>query len=84
MMILGYERIEKALRQHADSRNPMKAWLKLATAARWKSMTEVRLFYPHADAVGSCTVFNIKGNKYRLITAIDHGRQIISRSRNVP
>lgn len=29
--------------------------------------------YPHADLVGACTVFNIGGNKYRLVTAIIYG-----------
>ena len=32
--------------------------------------TDVRAFYSSADQVGKCTVFNIAGNKYRLITVI--------------
>ncbi len=38
---------------------------------------EVRQILPHADAVGDKTVFNIKGNAYRLITAIHYNRGII-------
>jgi mRNA interferase HigB len=30
----------------------------------------MRAYIPHADAVGSCTVFNVGGNKYRIITKI--------------
>ncbi len=33
---------------------------------------EVRLTFPTADAVGRFTIFNIKGNAYRLITEINY------------
>ena len=33
---------------------------------------DVRKTYPHADAVGEFTVFNIGGNKYRLATSINY------------
>ena len=46
------------------------AWFKIAGKAHWESIHEVREDYPHADSVGSCVVFNIGGNKYRLITRI--------------
>jgi len=35
----------------------------------------VRIDYSHAAAVGTCTVFNIKGNAYRLITKISYRQQ---------
>jgi len=54
------------------------AWFKIAKKATWTCLQDVRKVYPHADAVTvSCsngnltaTVFNVKGNKYRLITLI--------------
>ena len=39
---------------------------------RWTSLVDVRKTYPHADAVGEFTVFNIGGNKYRLATYINY------------
>ena len=33
---------------------------------------DVRKTYPHADAVGEFTIFNISGNKYRLATHINY------------
>jgi mRNA interferase HigB len=56
---------------------PLKAWHKIAGTADWRSIAEVRLVYPHADAVGNCTVFNIKGNEFRLVVRIDYGTQVI-------
>jgi len=48
--------------------------------AKWDNLQDVRRVYPHADTVmvksgSSVTVFNIGGNKYRLITAIHYNRQ---------
>ena len=40
-------------------------------------LIEVQSIYPKAEAVGNFTVFNIKGNKYRLIASINYIRQII-------
>jgi mRNA interferase HigB len=65
---------------HPDARKPLRAWVKIAERAGWKSIVDVRRGYPHADAVrvGSgrtVTVFNISGNKYRLISALHYDRQ---------
>jgi len=40
-----------------------------------RKQVETRLDFPHADPVGECTVFNIGGNKYRLITKIRYNKQ---------
>jgi len=49
----------------------------LARRARWKTLAETRQDLPHADLVGDCTVFNIKGNDYRLITKVYYRTQRI-------
>lgn len=40
-------------------------------------MLEVQTIYPKAEAVGEFIVFNIKGNKYRLIASINYEKQVI-------
>jgi len=55
-------------------------WHKVTKAARWSCLQDVRGVFPHADAVTvksgrTIVVFNIGGNKYRLITAIHYNRQ---------
>ena len=72
MNVIGINVIILFIKQHADSRPWLNSFLAEASQAFWKNIVDVRLMYPHADAVGSCTVFNIKGNKYRLITKIDY------------
>jgi mRNA interferase HigB len=52
-------------------------WHKVATCAAWRSLVDVRKVYPHADFVDPFTIFNIKGNAYRLVVKIEYRWQII-------
>jgi mRNA interferase HigB len=68
--------------QHRDAAESLAAWLKNASDATWRSLAELRQVYPHADPVvvasgRTVVVFNIRGNRYRLITAIHYNRQVI-------
>ena len=56
---------------------PISEWYKVAKHAKWQSLVDVREVYPHADFVDPYTVFNIKGNSYRLIVKIEYRWQII-------
>jgi mRNA interferase HigB len=56
---------------------PITDWYRVATRATWASLIDVRLAYSHADFVDPYTVFNIKGNAYRLIVKIEYRWQII-------
>jgi len=69
---------KKALRafwaMHPDAERPLRRWFKTAEAAAWQSFADVRAVYTKADQVGRFTVFNIGGNKYRLISVIHYNR----------
>ena len=52
-------------------------WYTVAKRARWQSLVEIRRDFPHADAADLFTVFNIGGNKYRLVTVIKYRWQVI-------
>lgn len=77
MNVISKKTLEKFWRQHPDSEAPLRAWLSVCKKAKWKSLDEVQEFYPHADAVGDCTVFNIGGNKYRIAVKIRYLSQRI-------
>jgi mRNA interferase HigB len=62
---------------HPDAYEPLDNWYRVAKSATWQNISEVRQVFPTADAVGKCTVFNIGGNKYRLITKIFYAEQTI-------
>jgi mRNA interferase HigB len=58
--------------KHADLSKPLDTWYRLAMKANWENIADVRKTYPLADPVGKYTVFNIKGNAYRLIVKIEY------------
>ncbi|MHB1560610.1 MAG: type II toxin-antitoxin system HigB family toxin [Isosphaeraceae bacterium] len=60
--------------QHPDAEKPLLAWHREAEHAHWETFADVREAYPHADKVGRFIVFNIGGNKYRIIAAIHFNR----------
>lgn len=71
--------ISKAMLQHhwemhgrEDSEQQLRAWHQEAENARWGSPQDIRDGYPSASFVGERVVFNIKGNKYRLVVYVNY------------
>lgn len=59
--------------QYQDAEQPLKAWYDEAKHADWKTPHDIKAQYRHASFVGNNrVVFNIHGNKYRLIVAINY------------
>jgi len=69
----------KALRQfwerYPDSQNALARWFKIVQQTDFDSFDALRATFPSADKVGELIVFNISGNKYRLITSIHFNRR---------
>lgn len=55
---------------------PLDAWHRIAKAHSWKNLVEIQAVLPYTEAVGEFTVFNIKGNAYRLITWVKYAREL--------
>jgi mRNA interferase HigB len=77
MRIVKPSRVRAYGQEHADVAGPLLVWLEIARRARWRSIADVRRTYPHADAaiVASgrvVTIFNVGGNRYRLIVSIKY------------
>ena len=68
----------KSLRQfwerHSDSKKPLSRWFKIMEKNDFVSFSDLRDTFPEADKVGDLIVFNIGGNKYRLIASIHFNR----------
>jgi mRNA interferase HigB len=77
MRIVSRKRLLEFSEIHADAADPLDAWYRVAKSSAWANLVDVRQTYPAADAVGNFTVFNIKGNDYRLITSIVYATQRI-------
>ena len=78
--VISRKKLREFWEQHADAERPLASWFKVASKAQWASLVELRQTYPTADSVGKFTVFNIGGNKYRLITEINfHAQRVYIR-----
>ena len=68
----------KALRdfwgQHPDAETALVRWAKLVETTEFGSFEELQATFPSADKVGDLIVFNIGGNKYRLIASVHFNR----------
>jgi mRNA interferase HigB len=61
---------------HPDAETSLRFWITVVKAAKWKHFADVKKVFGSADQVGKYTVFNIGGNKYRLITVINYKWQV--------
>lgn len=77
MHIITRKRLIEFARIHPDARAPLNAWFTIVRKTDYTFFTDLRLTFPSADQVGRFTVFNIGGNKFRLIAAIHYNRKKI-------
>jgi len=62
---------------HADAEGPLRAWYTHVNSrtVSWQDWEDARASFASASIVGDCIVFNIGGNKYRLISRIRYATQ---------
>jgi len=71
--VLSRKRLLEAAKAHAELAAPLDAWYRLVKKAEWRTLQDVRGVFASADVVGRFTVFNVKGNTFRLIAEINYG-----------
>lgn len=74
MHVISRKALREFWERFPDSQAPLLRWYKIVTLSEFKSFAELRMTFPSADLVGDLVVFNIGGNKYRLIVLIHFGR----------
>src|SRR5262245_12812674 len=74
----------KALREfweqakYADAEQPLKSWFKIASEAGWETPGGIKEQFRHASILGNNrVVFNIAGNKYRLVVRVNYAYQVM-------
>ncbi|MGH9470005.1 MAG: type II toxin-antitoxin system HigB family toxin [Terriglobia bacterium] len=75
--IIGRKVVEKFKRSHADARSSLDNWYRVIRSREWSNLVELRRVFPSADPVGPHSVFNIGGNKYRLIASINFELEMV-------
>ena len=72
MHVISRKKLLEAAEKHSGLGEPLDVWYRVAKKAEWNNLMDVRRQFPAADAAGRFTIFNIKGNSYRLITEINY------------
>ena len=78
MRIISRKKLKDFWTNHADIRELLQAWYTDVRKAKWKSPTDIKNIYSDASIItNNRVVFNIKGNKYRLVVAVNYGHSIV-------
>jgi mRNA interferase HigB len=75
MHIVTRKRLNDFAEKHPETKSGLQVWYQIVKKEEFKNFNEVRKKFPSADQVGALTVFNIGGNKARLIAAIHYNRK---------
>jgi mRNA interferase HigB len=59
---------------NAELAKDLESWYRIAKSAQWHDFLEVRQSFPCADSVDDYVIFNIRGNRYRLVTIVHYSR----------
>lgn len=74
MHIVTRKKLVEAAKDFRDAAKEISTWLTIVEAVRWRNFNEVRDVFKDADAVDGYVVFNIRENRYRLITVIHYAK----------
>jgi len=78
MRIVGRNKVEGFCKGRADAEKRLRAWHSEGKHANWKTPQEVKKVYRTARILGTGrVVFNICGNKYRIVVKINYGVQVV-------
>jgi len=75
MHVISMKKLREFWEQHPEAEEPLRAWYRIVKKASWENFTDVRAVFPSADVVGHRQeghriVFNIGGNKFRLVVIV--------------
>ena len=78
MRVIGVEVLDAFCCRHADVDQQVRAWVAEAKQAQWRKPMDIKGRYPCASFLkGGRVVFNLKGNKYRLLARVGYKSQIV-------
>ncbi|MCB1167466.1 MAG: type II toxin-antitoxin system HigB family toxin [Leptospiraceae bacterium] len=78
MRVISKKPLRQFWEKHRDAEDWLKAWLREVQVADWKSFADIRSRYGSADWIPkNKIIFNVKGNRYRLITKVNFKAQIV-------
>ena len=73
MRVLSRKSLRQFWEKHPDARQPLQSWYTDVKHANWKRPSDIKTTYQIASFISNNRiVFNIKGNKYRIIVVVEY------------
>jgi len=72
--IVTRKHLRQAMENCPDAANEIKAWAAIIEVVRWRDFQDVRSVFKDADSVDGYVIFNIRHNRYRLVTVIHYAK----------
>ncbi len=77
MHVITRKRLNEFAARFPETNNALVDWFRQMKRTNFDTIEEIRAIFPAADKVGKLTIFNIGGNKVRLVAAIHYNRKKI-------
>lgn len=74
MHIVTRRHLHEAIERYPDAADEIDAWIRIVASIRWRNFAEVRSNFKDADYVDGYVIFNIRQNRYRLVTIIHYAK----------
>jgi mRNA interferase HigB len=74
MHVITRKRLNEFSQRHPEARTSLAHWYRIVRRSRFANFARLREVFPHANQVGRLTVFNVGGNKVRLVAALHYNR----------
>lgn len=77
MRIITERKIQEFWEAHLAAESAMRQWIATVREADWHNFADVRATFNHADIYKRCTIFDVGGNKYRIIAMIEYQKHLV-------
>lgn len=77
MKVFYVDKLTLFARRHPDAGPPLRRWLSTTESVEWNNFIELRQSFGSADYYRGKVIFDIAGNKYRLIVQVKFDRKVV-------
>jgi mRNA interferase HigB len=77
MRVISKRALREFWKNELLAKQPLEDWYRLVKGAGWETFDDIRKTFRHADVFRDCVIFDIGGNKYRLIAKVHYQRKKI-------
>lgn len=78
MQLVGLKMLHEFMKHRLDIQGPLETWIQEVREASWRTTLDIKARYSSASFLSDhCVVFNVKGNKYRLLVKVGFNLQTV-------